>query len=95
MHLATTKRSFSDKFWHDNQGHLAIVQRPNLLLWLWILCSIINFFVSAGAVAHISGFVGKVAITLWALLELFWGDSYFRRLLGLVLILLSLVVLLH
>ena len=63
-------------------------QRPNFLLWIWIAAFIISIILSDGAFERFIGLLGLLAILIWAVLELGWGVNYFRRLVGLGVLLL-------
>ena len=82
------KRSFNDKFWYDRHGNFVVWQRPNFLLWIWIAAFIISIILSDGAFERFIGLLGLLAILIWAVLELGWGVNYFRRLVGLGVLLL-------
>jgi hypothetical protein len=88
-------RDFWDKFWKDKHGHFVVWQTPNPALWVWIASIVITFILPDGAVADVVGWIGKIAILIWAALELIWGASYFRRLLGLAVLLLPVAVILY
>ena len=85
------KRSFSEKFWHDKHGNFVVWQNPNVFLWVWFVTAVISFFMQTNSLEKIIGGIGLVSIIIWALLELFRGVDYFRRTLGLCVLLLILV----
>ncbi len=70
------------QFFKDKQGHWAIIQIPNLLLSGWIIITVVNFFVRN---PHISTLQNTVLFA-WAYLELTEGASYFRRTLGVIIL---------
>jgi hypothetical protein len=70
-----------DKLFREKNGRIVIVQWPNLPLWVWIATSILRLFLHSGA-RDIVGAIGTVALGVWAVLEIGWGQSLFRRLLG-------------
>lgn len=78
--------SFWRRFWYDANGRLSIFEAPNPPLIVWIACLMLGWFLQAGDVADIVSFIGRVALITWALMELFWGHAYFRRLFGLVIL---------
>ncbi len=76
--------SLFDQTFKDNQGHIVIAQPPNLPIIVAITATLLTFVVPTGnfhtgldAIAFGSWFT-------WAWLELFEGVNYFRRALGLV-----------
>ena len=92
--MSQKQRSFSDRFWNNKNGEFVVWQRPNPLLWIWIVTVVLGLFLPAGDLAGAVSLIGKIAIVMWGLLEVLWGASYFRRLLGLGVVLLPLVVVL-
>jgi hypothetical protein len=72
-----------DKFWLDSHGKLIIWQMPNIYLISWAVLTIISL-IFTGTVSNIFLWLGVVAIVVWSLLEIFKGLNYFRRLLGLI-----------
>ena len=78
------KRTFWDKFWRDEHGNDVIWQRPNKLLLLWAACALITLFLRGSTLEDIISWIGLIAIILWALLEAMWGVNYFRRSIGLM-----------
>jgi uncharacterized membrane protein len=76
-----------DKFWKDKDGNVVVYQRPNIWLIVWVLLALVSLFVSeklADLLWHVS--LGVLAI--WALLEIFKGVNYFRRIMGTVVLVL-------
>lgn len=72
-----------DKFWKDDHGRVVIWQMPNAYLIAWVVLTI----ASLATTNHLSDILaGTAAIVLavWAGLEIFRGVNYFRRLLGLL-----------
>lgn len=64
-------------------------QAPNLLLWLWIVLKLLQFALTDNDVAASVGNLSKAVLFAWAYLELTEGESHFRRLLGLVVIIVT------
>jgi hypothetical protein len=85
-------RTFSEKFWEDKHGKFVVWQKPNVCLWTWIISMFVNLFVPNGIFHEIVGWVSLVALVIWAFLEVFRGVDYFRRLLGLMVLMLLIVV---
>lgn len=80
------QRSFSDKFWKDKNGNVVIYQTPNVWLIGWFIlwfASILTY----GNTSRVLGLIGSVVLAIWALLEIFQGVNYFRRILGAVIFL--------
>ena len=77
------KRSFIDKCIKDEKGTVVFGQKPNLPILIWISTIFINFF-TEGRLYTFIDLIGFGALFTWAWLELFDGVNYFRRVLGLI-----------
>ena len=70
-------------FRNPRTGELAIAQLPNLPLWIFIAASAVRIVADpAGVAGTVVSVVGAVALIWWAIAEIGWGDSLFRRILG-------------
>lgn len=72
-----------DRMFRDKDGHIAVWQMPNFPLWVWIISTVLGWFIQ-GKPKTIVGYIGSAALVVWAVLEIGWGSSWFRRLLGAV-----------
>jgi hypothetical protein len=88
------RRDFWDKLWRDRQGRIAIWQTPNLPLIGWLVLTCLSLLFS-GHLADVLSWLGSAALIIWALLEVFKGASYFRRALGLLILVMSVMSLIH
>ena len=79
----------TSKFFKDSKGHVAVWQRPNLLLITWIVATVLQKVFSHGTSYKLFAAIAYGSIFAWAWLEIFKGASYFRRLLGLVVLIAS------
>lgn len=70
-----------DRVFRDKEGNIAIWQWPNAPLWIWIITVAVGF-VAHGHLKAIASTIGSLALVIWAILEIGWGKSMFRRLLG-------------
>jgi hypothetical protein len=85
-------RTFSQKFWEDKQGHFVVWQMPNVWLWTWAITLFLSWFAPYGFFQKTLGWVSLIALVIWAFREAVNGVNYFRRSIGvLVLVLLILV----
>jgi len=78
------ENSLFDKTFRDSEGNIVIAQPPNLPLMLGITATALKLIVKSGNI-----YIGLDAIAFgclftWAWQELFEGVNYFRRALGLV-----------
>lgn len=87
------KETFSDRFWLDKDGNLSVAQKPNLPLIIWALSIGVQIVLGVGSpISGVVKIIGSIAILIWAILEVYSGVSYFRKLLGLcVLIIMAFV----
>lgn len=90
--MAKDRRSFSDRFWNDKDGNFVMWQKPNAFLSTAFAAAVISLLLPASFVHTVVGKVGMVAILIWAVLETFRGVNYFRRTLGLCVLLLPVIV---
>ena len=86
--MGTKDRTFIDKCIKDDKGAITVFQSPNLPLIVWGVSTIMAR-ISSGTVQNFFGLIAFGAIFTWAWLELFQGVNYLRRLLGFVVIVLS------
>lgn len=80
-----------EKIFKDKHGNIVLAQWPNLPIIVWLITTLLRHFYKSGHFSNILGFTAFVSITFWALLELFTGVNYFRRSLGLIVLLVSFV----
>ncbi|PSF37202.1 hypothetical protein C7H19_10800 [Aphanothece hegewaldii CCALA 016] len=76
-----------DKTFRDDEGNIVIAQKPNLPILLWLGATLLKFIVPEGNFYLILDTLAFGSIFTWAWLELFQGVNYFRRFLGLVVLL--------
>lgn len=77
------------RFFRDKQGKVAVLQRPNLALSIWIVIAVAKRIFTTGSLYQTLDIVGLVALVVWAVMEIISGDSYFRRGLGLLVLVLT------
>ncbi|UKP01289.1 hypothetical protein [Nostoc sp. UHCC 0870] len=73
-----------DKTFRDSDGNVVIAQMPNLPLIVWIVTSVLALIFTPGKINTVLEVVANGSLFTWAWMELFQGVNYFRRLLGLV-----------
>lgn len=79
-----------DTFFKDKHGHIVIWQTPNLPLTTWLICMLAAKFFAYGQIHNGLAVVAFGALFTWAWLEISSGASYFRRAVGIA-VLLSIV----
>ncbi|MBD2506080.1 hypothetical protein H6G91_02135 [Nostoc muscorum FACHB-395] len=72
-----------DKTFRDSDGKIVLVQMPNLPLIVWIVTSLLALIFTNGKINTVLDVVANGSLFTWAWLELFQGVNYFRRALGL------------
>ncbi|WP_341530511.1 hypothetical protein WKK05_15225 [Nostoc sp. UHCC 0302] len=72
-----------DKTFRDSDGKIVLAQMPNLPLIVWIVVSILALIFTSGKINTVLDVVANGSLFTWAWLELFQGVNYFRRALGL------------
>jgi hypothetical protein len=82
--------AFLDNFFRDKNGEIVIGQPPNLPIIIWLAASLLQLVFKTGQVNLGLDILATGSLLVWAILELFQGVNYFRRTLGLI-VLISLV----
>ena len=80
-----------DQVFRDSEGNIVIAKPPNLPLIVGISASLLKLVVTTGTINLGLDLVGFGALFTWAWEELFQGVNYFRRALGLI-VLVGLIV---
>lgn len=70
--------SFVEWFSKDERGRWAVIQPPSILLSAWVVLLVVNFFIHSQS----TGRLQSAVLFTWAYLELTQGASYFRKVLG-------------
>lgn len=78
------ENTFLNQVFHDGEGKIVLAQPPNLPLIVWIVASLLKLFLTTGRVNIALDLVAFGSLFTWAWQELFQGVNYFRRALGLV-----------
>jgi len=70
-------------FTNADTGRVVVVQPPNLPLAVFLVATVVRWLAHpAGTAGTVVTAVGRGALLVWAALEIGWGDSPFRRVLG-------------
>jgi hypothetical protein len=77
------KNTLFDKIFRDSDGKIVLAQMPNLPLIVWIAASLLKLAFTTGLGNTGLDAVAFGSLFTWAWLELFQGVNYFRRALGL------------
>lgn len=81
-----------DRTFRDNEGNIVIAQMPNLPLLVGFIATFLPVLLPNGKLQTALELVGFGALFTWAWQELFDGVNYFRRALGLI-VLVSIIAL--
>jgi len=73
-----------DRTFRDGEGNIVLAQPPNLPILVWGATSLLQLIVTSGKLHTGLVWIAFGALFTWAWLELFQGVNYFRRALGLV-----------
>ena len=73
-----------DRFFQDDLGNVVIAQPPNIPITVWAIASTLKLVANNGSLYATLDAIAIGAIFVWSLMELFQGVNYFRRTLGLV-----------
>ncbi|WP_103666262.1 hypothetical protein [Pseudanabaena sp. BC1403] len=79
-----------NKVFRDNEGKIVLAQMPNLPLIVWIVASLLKLIFTTGKISIGLEVLAFGSLFTWAWEELFQGVNYFRRALG-ILVLVSLI----
>jgi hypothetical protein len=71
-----------DRFFRDGTGDIIIGQPPNLPIVIWGVASLLRLIFKTGQIDFGLNLLATGALLVWAILELFQGVNYFRRILG-------------
>jgi hypothetical protein len=79
-----------DKFWRDDKDRVVVWQWPNVYLYVWAVLAILSLATS-NRLSDIFAGAGCVALFVWSGLEIWKGANYFRRLLGAVVLVYTII----
>ncbi|MCV3212057.1 hypothetical protein OGM63_00705 [Plectonema radiosum NIES-515] len=77
------KNTLFDKIFRDSDGNIVIAQMPNLPIIVWVTASLLKLVLTTGQINTGLDALAFGSLFTWAWLELFQGVNYFRRALGL------------
>ncbi len=82
--MQNTESTLFDKIFRDSNGNIVIAQPPNLPISLWGISTLLKLVFTSGQINIALDVVSYGLLFTWAWLELFQGVNYFRRELGLI-----------
>lgn len=84
-------KHFLDKLVKDKHGHVVLWQAPNVLLASWIVLKLITWPLNSGQLKSGLSLLGTAVLFAWAYLEATKGVNYFRKLLGIVVLVIIII----
>ncbi|MEI6237569.1 MAG: hypothetical protein WCP03_03150 [Candidatus Saccharibacteria bacterium] len=78
-------------FFKDKDGHFVVTQPPNIPIVGWFTFMLLAHLFSASHLRDALGFISMAFLFTWAYLEITQGVNYFRRLLGLVVLIVIII----
>ena len=85
--MTKPKKSLYSRIFLDKNNKLVLVQFPNASLSVAIIAWLGLIFVDASPYRDMLTFIYRIALISWGVLEIGWGDTVFRRIFGLVVLL--------
>ncbi len=82
--LEATGTTLFDRTFRDSEGKIVLGQMPNLPLLVWLTTTLLQLILSSGKIGTGLDLVAFGALFTWAWQEVFEGVNYFRRAIGLV-----------
>lgn len=76
-----------DRTFKDSQGQIVLAQMPNLPIIVWLSATLLNLIPTNSNIHLGLDALAFGSLFTWAWLELFQGVNYFRRALGLIVLL--------
>ena len=82
--LEAKENTLFDRTFRDSEGKIVIAQMPNLPLVVGLAATLLQLLLPSGKIHTALDVVAFGALFTWAWQELFEGVNYFRRALGLI-----------
>jgi len=73
-----------DQVFRDSEGEIILAQMPNSPLIVWVVASLLTMIFTTGKINLGLEIIAFGSLFTWAWEELFQGVNYFRRVLGLL-----------
>jgi hypothetical protein len=84
MNKIDRNQTLFDKVFRDSEGKIVIAQMPNIPVVVWFVASLLKLIFTTGNINLGLDVIAFGSLLIWACLELFQGVNYFRRALGLL-----------
>ena len=76
--------SLFDRLFRDSTGEIVVAQAPNLPILLWVAATLLKLVVKTGQLKIALDVIAFGSLSYWSFLEISQGTTYFRRDLGIV-----------
>ena len=83
-----------DKIWRDPEGKVVIFQWPNVWLIAWAVVTMVSLF-TRGTVFSVCYWLADAILAVWAILEITKGVNYFRKALGVIVLIFVIISVIH
>ncbi len=90
-----TENTLFNRTFRDRNGNIVVAQKPNLPILVWLVSTLLTLLITSGTIHRGLEVVAFGTLFTWAWQELFQGVNYFRRSLGLVVLLGAIATKLH
>lgn len=81
-----------DRTFRDSSGQIVIAQMPNLPILVWLAATLLQLILPNGTIQTALDLVAFGTLFTWAWQELFEGVNYFRRAIGLIVLVSSIAL---
>jgi hypothetical protein len=78
--------TFFNQIFRDSEGNVVLAQFPNLTITVWVIASLLKLILPTGRINTGLDVIAFGCLFTWAWEEIFQGVNYFRRALGLLVI---------
>ena len=82
--LRAMENTLFDKTFRDSKGNIVLGQMPNLPILVWLTATLLKLIPTSGSIHVGLEAIAFGSLFTWAWQELFEGVNYFRRSLGLI-----------
>ncbi len=84
-------RTLLDTFFKDKKGRIVLWQNPNVPLWAWIVSMLLTHVLPYGQLNFAASLISFGALFTWSYLEITKGVNGFRRSVGLLVLVWSIM----
>lgn len=93
--LEAKQTTLFDRTFRDSEGNIVLAQTPNLPILVGLAATLLQLILPSGTIQTGADLLAFGALFTWAWQELFEGVNYFRRAIGLVVLVGMIALRLH